>query len=77
MVAENIGLDTENFIISIFKRSVVENYFVGVAGFLLQSDLIIIDAGDKIAARFILDLLFSLVVVLNLVALLHDINIVI
>ena len=57
MVAENNGLDTENFIISIFKRSVVENYFVGVAGFLLQSDLIIIDAGDKIAARFILDLL--------------------
>ena len=58
MVVENNGLDTENFIISIFKRSVVENYFVGVAGFLLQSDLIIIDAGDKIAARFILDLLF-------------------
>ena len=58
MVAENNGLDKENFILSIFKRSVVENYFVGVAGFLLQSDLIIIDAGDEIAARFILDLLF-------------------
>ena len=58
MVAENNGLDTENFIISIFKRSVVENYFVGVAGFLLQSDLIIIDAGDKISVRFPLDLLF-------------------
>ena len=51
MVAENNGLDKENFILSIFKRSVVENYFVGVAGFLLQSDLIIIDAGDKIATR--------------------------
>ena len=59
MVVENNGLDTENFIISIFKRSVVENYFVGVTGFLLQSDLIIIDARDKIAtARFPLDLLF-------------------
>ena len=60
MVAENNGLDTENFIISIFKRSVVENYFVGVSGFHLQSDLIIIDAGDKIATRFPLDCCFEL-----------------
>ena len=58
MVVENNGLDKENLILSIFKRNVVENYFVGVAGLLLQSDLIIIDAGDEIAARFILDLLF-------------------
>ena len=58
MVVEKNGLDKENLIISIFKRSVVANYFVGVAGLLLQSDLIIIDAGEKITTRFPLDLLF-------------------